>query len=154
MTFRHRKCLKSEKNVNWQQHTYCAYSRQNVICDVWVIWEPISQKLIFWWHSWEAWVRSGYLSDYLGFLEGDFFHSTSISPSGGFLFFFLLLRKGSVRNVWCPFLKVQCHCIRWGIPFHLFWPQIRSVFLVVFSIWRGTLTFHCLLPRLSSLYNL
>ena len=46
---------------------------ENVISDVWVIWERISQKLIFWRHGWEAWVRSGDLGNYLGFLAGDFF---------------------------------------------------------------------------------
>ena len=36
-----------------------------------------------------------------GFLAGDFCHSTSVSPSGGFLslFMFILLWKGSVANV-------------------------------------------------------
>ena len=94
------------------------------------------------WYS-EAWLRSGELSDYLGFLAGDFCHSTSVSPSDGFLFFFfILLWKGSVGNVWYLFLEVQCHRIRWRTRFHLFSPQIRNGFLVIFRIWRGTLTFN------------
>ena len=68
-----------------------------------------------------------------------------------FLFLFILLWKGSEADVWSLFLEVQCHYIRWGIRFHLFWPQIRSGFLVVFRIRCGTLSVHCLLPRHSPL---
>ena len=82
----------------------------DVISDVWVIWERISQKLIFWRRGWAwlgtvghgwysdgtAWVRSVDLGDYLGFLAGDFCHSTSVSPSGGFPFLFCSFYYGKV----------------------------------------------------------
>jgi len=108
-------------------------------------WKRISQKLIFWRHDWEARVLSCDLRDYLSFSQEMFRHSTSVSILLLSSFFLSSFIFGRMCQKYL-FLEVQCHCIRWGIRFHVFLATNKEWFFSGFSYlaWYITVIFHTL----------